>query len=187
MNVLALALALASYGRPGPPMIVDGVSFQVTIHARVFDNCSDAAKQLSGKEIAESHIFYTFGASADPGNPARRLISVTVDTNTSFVEMPDISWPNMSPSEVDRVERMRHQLAVHERGHLAIAVQSAAEMTAQRHTVPILGNMRAELAPLYKSLDNRQIAYDKQTSHGMRQSAAPAPLRGQDVSLTCTR
>jgi len=168
-------------------MVVDGVSFPVTIHARIFDDCSDAANQLSGKEIAVAHIFYTFGASVDPADPTRAVISVAVDTNKSFVEMPDISWPNMSPSEVDRVERMRHQLAVHERGHLTIAVQSAAEMTAQRHTVAAAPNVHAALAAFYTILDNRQIAYDKQTAHGMRQSAAAAPLRGQDVRLICTR
>jgi len=123
-------------------MVVDGTSFQVQIHPQVFDDCNDAATKLSGKEIAIAHIFYKFGATPDPSNRQLRVLSAQVDVDKSYVEMPDISWPNMSPAEVGDTQAMTAELAFHERGHLKIAVTSAAEVTEARHTLVVGGDAR---------------------------------------------
>ena len=128
-------------------MVVDGVSFQVQIHPQVFADCNDVAAKLNGKEIAVAHIFYKFGATPDPSNRMLRVLSAQVDTDKSYVEMPDIGWPNMSPAEV--------------------------------------GDTHAALSALYENLNERQLAYDKLTAHGVHQSLAPEGLRGDDVHLTC--
>ena len=166
-------------------MVVDGTSFQVQIHPQVFDDCNDAATKLSGKEIAIAHIFYKFGATPDPSNRQLRVLSAQVDVDKSYVEMPDISWPNMSPAEVGDTQAMTAELAFHERGHLKIAVTSAAEVTAARHTLVVGGDTRVALGALYETLNERQLAYDKLTAHGVHQSRAPEGLRGDDVHLTC--
>jgi len=166
-------------------MVVDGVSFQVQIHPQVFADCNDVAAKLNGKEIAVAHIFYKFGATPDPSNRMLRVLSAQVDTDKSYVEMPDIGWPNMSPAEVGDTQAMTEELAVHERGHLKIAVASAAELTAQRHGLVVGGDTHAALSALYENLNERQLAYDKLTAHGVHQSLAPEGLRGDDVHLTC--
>lgn len=187
MNLVPVVLAtlLAFDAAPTQSIVVSGMSFGMVVHQRSFKDCDDAAAQLSGKEIAVAHTFYHYGAVPDPSDPDLRLLVVAVDTEKSYVEIPRISWPYMSSAEIQATDRLYDELVIHERGHLAIAVSSAAEVTALKHTVPAGVDPRAALTPFAALLDARQREYDAVTAHGVRQSRAPANLRGDDIRLVC--
>jgi len=187
MNLAALLLAtlLALASGPTQSIVVSGMSFGMVVHQRDFKDCDDAAAQLSGKEVAVAHVFYHYGAVPDPSDPDLRLLVVAVDTEKSYVEIPRIAWPYMSSAEIQAADKLYDELVIHERGHLAIAVSSAAEVTALKHTVPVDVDPRAALTPFAALLDKRQRDYDALTAHGVHQSRAPGNLRGDDISLDC--
>jgi len=184
--VLATATATAiAAAAAGPPIVVDGVAYRVIERPLTFADCQDAGAQLSGQEIARTHLGYRFTAVVDPSNPQRRLLAAAVDPDSTYVEIPQMTWPGMSDTDRAAVERLVDEIRVHERGHIAIALEAVADATALHHViVPGGGDVPAERA-IAHALDVRQDDYDALTSHGVHQSRAPADLAGRDVRLIC--
>ena len=181
LAALALGLVLAAESVAGSPIVVDNVPYRVNIISMSFADCQDAGAHLSGKEIARTHVGYRFTAVVDPANRNLRLLAASVDPNQTFVDLPDISWPNMTASDREAVDRLIAEITVHERGHIAVGVSSAAEVTQLQHVIVPGSDVPAETA-IAHTLELRQQEYDAETSHGVHQSRAPLELAGDDVT-----
>jgi hypothetical protein len=73
----------------------------------------------------------------------------------------------------------------HERGHLAIAVALADQVTAEHRAVQSPADAQAQANAFVRMSEEKQIAYDNFVSHGIHQSRAPAGLRGNDTIFYC--
>jgi hypothetical protein len=163
---------------------VDGLTIKVVVHPMSFVDCIDAAEKLAGREIAFTHVSYRFHAVPDPSERGRFLLAAKVDASGSSIDIPGVSWPHMTGADVEAVDRVVEAITVHERGHVAVAIASAAEVTKMHHIIVAGADRPAELA-LSKLMNDRQDQYDEVTAHGVHQSRAPAGLDGNDVRLVC--
>lgn len=185
MIVAAATATVAAVAAAAPPIVVDGVAYHVVIRPLSFADCEDAGAQLSGSEVARAHIEYRFAAVVDPSDHHQRLLAASVDPDSTYVEIPQITWPNMSDADHEAVERLIDEIKVHERGHIAIGLAAASDATQLHHViVPNGGDVPAERAIAHQ-FDVRQDDYDALTSHGIHQSRAPADLAGHDIRLIC--
>ena len=179
------ALVLACQGQTPRSIAVGDVSVPVVVKPEFYANCVDAATTLSGKEVAFAAIYYKFAAVPDRTNPSRRLFAVGVDEEKSYIQLPQPTWPTVTTQDEANLARLDTALAWHERGHLAIAVALAEEVTAAQHPIASNADGVAQVKALFAASNERQVAYDTLTTHGIHQSLAPEPLRGADTRFYC--
>jgi hypothetical protein len=184
-GAIAFALVLACQGQAPRSISVGDVSVPVVVKPEFYANCVDAATTLSGKEVAFAAIYYKFAAVPDRTNPSRRVFVAAVDEQKSYIQLPQPTWPTVSAKDDENLARLDSALAWHERGHLAIAVALAEEVTAAQHPIASNADGVAQVKALFAASNQRQTAYDALVTHGIHQSLAPEPLRGADTRFYC--
>lgn len=179
------AVALACQGQTPRFVTVGDVQLPIVVKPQFYSDCRSAAEALASREAAVAYIGYTFGAVPDRNNPNKHFFVVAVDTKRSYIEMPLLTWPTITPDDTKHLTYLNDALEWHERGHLGIAVQIASEVTAAQHPVTSPADVRAQADEVIRISNARQTAYDALTMHGIHQSRAPEPFHGSDTIFYC--
>lgn len=102
----------------------------------------------------------------------------------------NLSWPNMTEADRERVRAALAALRHHEVGHVRVAAEVVARLNAAPQTLTAnaevyrRSEMRRQDAGL-EAIAAAQRAYDRITEHGLRQENAPGASRGPAAQLRC--
>ena len=181
----ACAVALACQGQTPRFISVGDVELPIVTHPEFYSDCRSAADSISSRELAFASIAFTFTGVPERSDPSKHFFTVAVDTQRSYIQIPTVTWPNMTQADTQHLAYLNQALEVHERGHLAIAVALADQVTAEHRAVQSADDARVQAAAFVRMDEERQVQYDNLVSHGIHQTRAPAALRGNDTIFYC--
>ncbi len=175
-----------------------GDDYPHKITQRLFDNCADAVKKLTGVHAADSEVYLKasgklkYSKNKDGSYTGETSLSWAIDRSVSFVAGLEISWPNMSAADKAAVQEVQEALEAHEQWHFHIAeeylqeLNDGSKITVTSATKEIAeAKLKAQIADkismVNAELTKRQKDYDELTNHGVDQSK----VGGKDVKLKC--
>jgi hypothetical protein len=175
-----------------------GDDYPHQITKRMFDNCADAVKKLTGVPAAESEVYIkatgnsTYRKNKDGSYTGDISLSWSINRSASFVAGLEISWPNMSAADKAAVKEVQDALEAHEQGHFHIAEEYLQELngggkitvtaaTKEAAEKKLKAQVADKISIGNTELANRQKEYDDLTNHGVDQSK----VGGKDVKLKC--
>jgi hypothetical protein len=183
--VAAAAVVLACQGQVPQFISVGDVSLPIVTHPEFYSDCRSAADSISSRELAFASIAFHFTGLPEHADPSKHYFVVAVDEQRSYIQIPTVTWPNMTPEDTNHLAYLTQALEWHERGHLAIAVALADQVTAEHRAVQSPADAQVQANAFVRMSEEKQIAYDNLVSHGIHQSRAPAGLRGNDTIFYC--
>jgi hypothetical protein len=117
---------------------------------------------------------------------------VVLKLQSAKIEMSAFAWPKMSAAEQRQILAVYRATLWHELGHLVTARATIAAENARTGNLVTANSREAFIEQIHSHRDTAferfntdQANYDAVTAHGVRQDAAPPPLKGADTVAQC--
>lgn len=183
-----------------------GKDYVLVKNPRHFKDCADAVDTFNkeaaqGLYEANTQPFVRYTSSTPKLTKtngqwtASTALRWSVDASKTVVNLPEITWDNMSDADKAAVKRATDALLAHEEGHVQLAVDYAAELSAnggdkisatgatqQAARDALKERMADRTQEVVAELGQRNSTYDDTTEHGQKQSNLPG---GVDAQLDC--
>lgn len=177
--------------------------YQIASKPREFLNCADAAAKL--KEDAKNkvaaatteYLLKNAPTTKYSGTEGKYTCTATpnwsLDRDKMVINLPSITWPNMTEAEKAAVQKALNALLKHEEGHVALTEDYVKELAGRKATVSGAGATKKDAlaacsaalreyeAGILRELKDRHSGYDDETASGTKQSE----VGGEDVELVC--
>jgi hypothetical protein len=192
--------AFGTVSKPGRPPAARGSSAQhcsLANHQKLklppFANCQDFDAYRHGNPYLGETDWHLYGAYSFK----ERLIGYSVTLKWTLppglqtITVPDISWPNMTPDEQQRLRAAMEALNAHEHGHLAVGQRFVDALPEEHFYVlrfrSIQDRIDGRRKKLEAELQAEQDRYDAVTHHGATQVLGPRHglPGGANIAFSC--